>query len=128
MKNVLQVASAHAEWLAHRRVAIAANVANANTPGYGAQDIAPFAAMLDRATVHSAGSPVRSHPRHLAGAAPGQAGVEAVAGQSREMFHSGNSVNIDEEMLKAGQVTQQQSLNAGIVRVFHRLLLTSVKG
>ncbi|MGO9391343.1 flagellar basal body protein, partial [Rhodoblastus sp.] len=44
--TLFSLASQNANWLATRQVTIASNVANANTPGYRAQDVAPFNAVL----------------------------------------------------------------------------------
>jgi|SRR5271165_3737802 len=45
---------AWAQWLSVRQTAIAGNVANANTPGYRAVDIQPFAAVLDASPIEMA--------------------------------------------------------------------------
>ena len=124
-KNIFQAATLHSEWLAHRRTAIASNVANANTPGYQVRDIASFSlelAAADASIVLSS-----THTRHQQLAVNSAAAAEGEDGVSREGHHSGNNVNLDEEMMKAGQVAQQSALNAGVVRAFHRLLLTSTK-
>jgi flagellar basal-body rod protein FlgB len=45
-----------------------------------------------------------------------------------EVLHSGNSVSLEQEMIKAGDVNRDFSLNINIVKAFHRMLLASVKG
>jgi flagellar basal-body rod protein FlgB len=45
-----------------------------------------------------------------------------------EVLHSGNSVSLEQEMIKAGDVNRDFSLNTNIVKAFHRMLLASVKG
>ena len=47
---LFEVGSQKAQWLSARQTAIAANVANANTPGYHAVDIQPFSAVLELVT------------------------------------------------------------------------------
>lgn len=124
-RNIFQAAAAHSDWLAHRRTAIASNVANANTPGYRVRDTAAFSLELGAAEASIGMS--ATHPQHQRIAVKSAAGVQDDDGVSREGHHSGNNVNLDDEMLKAGQIAQQSALNAGVVRAFHRLLLTSTK-
>ena len=40
---------------------------------------------------------------------------------------SGNSVSLEQELLKAGDVNRAYALNSGVVKAFHRMLLASVK-
>jgi flagellar basal-body rod protein FlgB len=46
---------------------------------------------------------------------------------SWDVVHSGNSVSLEQEMVKSGDVNRDYSLNAAIVRSFHRMLLSSAK-
>ena len=48
---LFDIASSHAQWMSLRQAAISSNVANANTPGYKAQDIEPFNKLLDAKVV-----------------------------------------------------------------------------
>jgi flagellar basal-body rod protein FlgB len=41
--------------------------------------------------------------------------------------HSGNSVSLEQEMLKAGDINRDYSLNTAIVKSFHRMFMTSLK-
>ena len=45
---LFDLASRQAQWLAARQTTISGNVANANTPGYRARDVEPFADVLDK--------------------------------------------------------------------------------
>ena len=58
---LFEVGSQKAQWLSARQTAIAANVANANTPGYHAVDIQPFSAVLDSSPIELA----TTNPAHL---------------------------------------------------------------
>ncbi len=79
---------------------IAANIANAETPGYAARKL-DFEADL-RAAIERPASPVRqSHPKHIP---VGAGGIDAVRGslsmqRSDNPAGDGNSVSVDEEML-----------------------------
>ncbi len=77
----------------HRHAAIAANIANADTPGYRAVDVT-FARMVERAGLRLA----TTHPGHRQPArwAPREAVVPAGGLPRRD----GNDVDIDREMVK----------------------------
>ncbi|TIT94812.1 MAG: flagellar basal body rod protein FlgB, partial [Mesorhizobium sp.] len=49
--NLFDLATRQSQWLAVRQSAIASNIANANTPGYTANDVEPFEKVLDRTAV-----------------------------------------------------------------------------
>jgi flagellar basal-body rod protein FlgB len=40
--HLFDLASQQARWLSARHIAVASNIANANTPGYKAADVPPF--------------------------------------------------------------------------------------
>ena len=43
------------------------------------------------------------------------------------MVHSGNSVSLEQEMLKAGDVNKDYSLNTAIIKSFHRMFMSTAK-
>ncbi len=123
--SIFQLASQKASWLADRQAAIARNVANANTPSYQAADVAPFERALQATALTSS----LTHQAHFHGSRPQAfhpAGDETEAGQDGS--HSGNTVNLEQEMLKANDVRGAFALNAGVQKAFHRLTLASAKG
>ena len=67
-------------------------------------------------------------PGHLAigGTTPGAAGLTEGASWATKV--SGNAVTLEAELLKAGEVGRTYSLNTAIVKAFHRMLMTTVKG
>ena len=119
------LASQRTAWLANRQSVVAENVANVNTPGYTSKEITPFEEVLENTRL----SQMVSNPMHQA-ASTGRSGPgsEAVEGQSWDVKHSGNSVTVEQEMLKAGEVSRDYALNTSVVKSFHRMLLMSVKG
>ena len=44
-----------------------------------------------------------------------------------DVLYSGNSVNLEQEMIKANDVNRAHSLNINIVHTFHQMLLSAVK-
>ena len=117
------LAASQASWLAARQTTIASNVANANTPGYQVRDVTPFSTVLENASLSLAST----HPAHI-DPSSGLAPTEKVSkSDSWEVFHSGNSVALEQEMMKAGQVNQDYALNTTIVKAFHRMVSMSAK-
>ena len=117
------LASRHAQWATTRQAAIAGNIANANTPGYKAVDTEPFSALLDK----SGASIARTSSRHLDVSGASASATKTTAGGGWETSSNGNTVSLEQEMLKADEVQRAFSLNNAIVRSFHRMILTSVK-
>jgi flagellar basal-body rod protein FlgB len=121
---LFQLASSQARWLELRQSTIAANVANVNTPGFKARDVEPFNKILDAMPVKLA----VTSPSHIQLSAAETDTRSTAKKQSWEVVHSGNSVSVEQEMIKAGDVNRDYSMNAAIVRSFQRMLLSGVKG
>ena len=120
---LFELASSQARWLELRQSTIAANVANANTPGFKARDVEPFNKVLD-------GMPVRlamTSPAHMQLSAVDTDTRATAKKDSWEVVHSGNSVSLEQEMVKGGDVNRDYSMNTAIVRSFHRMLLSGAK-
>ncbi len=121
--NLFALATQQSRWLAVRQSAVAGNVANVNTPGYVAVDVEPFEKILDQTAVRLAAT----QSGHLTGRA-GEAGF-GVRQQAAEpsLLPSGNSVGLEDELLKAGEIRRQFELNTAIVKAFHRMLMMTSK-
>jgi flagellar basal-body rod protein FlgB len=120
---LFELASSQAKWLELRQSTIATNVANANTPSYRARDVEPFNKVLD-------GVPVRlatTSPSHIQLSASETDTRTRAKKDSWDVVHSGNSVSLEQEMLKSGEVNRDYSMNSAIMRSFHQMLLSSVK-
>ncbi|MEW5422235.1 flagellar basal body rod protein FlgB [Amorphus sp. 3PC139-8] len=113
----------HAEWASVRQATISANIANADTPGFKAKDIEPFAAALDKTRLTMAAT----RPGHIGVEATALGTSEAGKAESWDITHSGNSVSMDQELAKAAEVQRVYSLDTSIARSFHRMFLTSVR-
>ena len=118
------LAARQADWLAARQRLISENVAQADTPGYQARDVKPFADLVasgaPRFAVTSRG--------HMTPDPTSSAAIRTGVGQSWDVKHSGNSVSLEQQMSNAGEVRTAYGLNVGIVRAFNRMLLASLKG
>ncbi|MBX3531281.1 MAG: flagellar basal body rod protein FlgB [Rhizobiaceae bacterium] len=122
--TLFDLASQQAKWLSVRQSAVSGNIANANTPGYKAVDVQPFERLLDNRAV----TLVSTNPQHLSGPGGGEAAfqVSEIEPSGPEM-PSKNTVTLEEEMMKSGEVRRGFELNTAIVKSFHRMLMMTTR-
>ncbi|MBI1867231.1 MAG: flagellar basal body rod protein FlgB [Methylocystis sp.] len=111
-------------WLSARQALVAQNIANANTPAYRAVDVMPFAKVLD----HSALQMASANPMHLQMSASDANPVSSKEKETWEVSYSGNSVSLEQEMMKSGDIRGAFSLDTSIMKAFHGMWLASVRG
>ncbi|WP_114375049.1 flagellar basal body rod protein FlgB [Elioraea thermophila] len=119
---LFRLAEQRLAWLDRRQEVLAQNIANADTPGYAARDVQPFARFLARA---GAMAPLRTHPQHLpitVSAAPA-ARAERLAAERTPV---GNAVQIERELMKVAETETHHSLTLGLYRGFAGLLRTAL--
>lgn len=121
---LFSIASQRVHWLAARGSALSNNIANADTPGYRARDVAPFEAALAAAAL----VPARTTAAHLSPDGPTDRRFELTPRDADTAKHSGNTVSVETELTRLGEVRSQHSLVTGIVGAFHRMLVSSSKG
>ncbi|QBR70696.1 flagellar basal body rod protein FlgB [Beijerinckiaceae bacterium] len=122
--HLFELASQRTRWLSARQIAVAENIANANTPGYKAADVVPFEAVYNGTRLSMAATSTA----HIGVDPMAPEDVSVKDGPAWEVTHSGNSVGLEQELLKAGEVTTAYSLNRGVVKAFHQMLIASLKG
>jgi len=105
MSEIFDIASQYARHLATRQGLIANNIANANTPGFTPQDAMPF-------SIDNIGSAKMEN---------------SVDRPQAETLHSGNGVDLDQELHAAWEVTRNYTLNNAITKAFHRIALATIK-
>ncbi|WP_019996962.1 flagellar basal body rod protein FlgB [Aureimonas ureilytica] len=118
------LSSTRADWLSQRQAVVAENVANANTPGYRAKDVSAFSTVLETTKLDLAASSAN----HLVASAGREFGVDAARQTPWDVTHSGNSVSLEQEMLKAGEISRDYALDTSIAKAFHRMYLSTLKG
>ncbi|MBS0242881.1 MAG: flagellar basal body rod protein FlgB [Proteobacteria bacterium] len=124
--ELFNIAAQHRAWLADSQSKIAENIANASTPGYRAQRPHAFAAALEAA---QAAQPAKTNARHIDLGSPAALSPSTTEeDESVDATHSGNSVDVDKEMLNAGEVRAGYALNTSVVKAFNRMQQASVKG
>jgi flagellar basal-body rod protein FlgB len=103
-------------YLSDRQKLIAENVANANTPGYKPHDLKPFSfqAQVQAQATGSAGSMAVTQPGHITPPQVRSAtAAKPVATKDSETTLDGNSVVLEEEMLKMGQARMEYDAAIG---------------
>lgn len=116
LTRMAQTLAAHA---GARMGVIAKNVANADTPGYRARDVADFASIYD-----SGGALRTTRPGHI-GATPGRATPEIVAGSGAEA-PNGNDVSLEMEMVKSAAARQDHEMALSIYRATSGVIRASL--
>ncbi|MGO4707368.1 flagellar basal body rod protein FlgB [Microvirga sp. 2MCAF38] len=121
---LFDVASRQAQWLSVRQATISGNIANANTPGFKALEVESFADALDKTQLKM----VATESGHIGYDTAQVRSAKIKKADSWDILHSGNSVSLEQEMAKADEVNRAHSLNTGIVKAFHRMVLSAAKG
>lgn len=122
--HLFTLASRQADWLSMRQTAVAQNVANADTPKYRAVDVSPFSDVLDQTRLELAVT--RNGHFDIKGIEIDATSVRKA--DAWEVTHSGNSVSLEQEMIKAGEIHTSFSLNRSVVGAFSRMLSSALKG
>ncbi len=118
-----RLASERTSYLSARQSLIAQNVANVNTPGYRAVDLKPFSATLQEAAVAMA----VTNPAHITPTAQELDPPKPVENDGGEATISGNSVNLEGEMVKLGEVGRDYLEANGIKKIFHQMFMQALK-
>lgn len=111
-------------WLEQRQAVLAETIANADTPGYRPQDLAPlsFAETLEGGTARL--RPAASDPRHLGGGEDG-GGAPAktvMAQRTYEVAPAGNAVDLEEQMAKVSETLLAHNLTTQLYRKYLNLV------
>jgi flagellar basal-body rod protein FlgB len=111
---VLGMLRTRMQWAQARQGLISENVANADMPGFKPRDLVE--PRFDRATgalASGSTSLALTSPAHLAPAEQG-GGAEAKRAKGFEIRPSGNGVNLEDEMMKAGDNQSDYQLAASL--------------
>jgi flagellar basal-body rod protein FlgB len=115
--NLFRLAGDRLQYLSERQSVIARNIANADTPGYVARDLAPFSfeGTLASQTGPAGGTTqslglTRTAGAHLTAAQATFGGPHVVAPSDTNEKPDGNHVSIEEQMVKAADNTNAYAL------------------
>lgn len=113
---ILSALRTRLEWLSERQKLLSENIANADTPGYRARDLKPvdFHKLLKR---QSASELVLTNRMHIKGGLDAQNfKFKPENSDVYEVNPSGNSVSIEEQMVKLGETQMEYETATGIYR------------
>lgn len=120
--DVMNMARAMTGHAAQRQTVVARNIANADTPGYLARDVTPFADSYQA----MAPGPLRgTSPRHLTDPF-GSSGIARILADEAEISPNGNSVSLETEMVKTAELRSEHEMSLGIYRSALDILRTSI--
>ena len=115
------------EWLNARQSVLSQNVANADTPGYLARDMKPvdFEDILKGETQASP-TLALTDPRHISVGSGATASFENVDSPDTESNPTGNTVSLEEEMIKVADTQGQFAAATGLYAKAMGMLRTAV--
>ena len=123
--NVFKIAYSMATHAGKRQALVSENIANANTPDYLSKDIKPFKEVY--AAGDSQGDMIATRASHLNGADSN--GFDwAVQIDDSYIDPNGNSVTLEEEILKGVDAKRQHDRALAIYRSSMTILRTSLGG
>jgi flagellar basal-body rod protein FlgB len=111
--DLFDLADQRLAWIDRRQGVLAQNIANANTPGYVAKDLQPFAQTLAQAMPGLA----LTDARHLTGS--GSAGRTDPMLRPAERAPDGNGVSMQQELTKVANTEDAQAL---VTNLYHKYL------
>lgn len=125
--SIVNLAKNKLDYLTERQKVVATNIANADTPGYVAQDVEEpnFAAMVKNSLSPQMKMTV-TNPKHMA-AAPIQGGMYKIYTPKPDtaLTIDGNGVNIEDELNKASQVKSEHEKVLTIYNKYKSMLQTA---
>ena len=120
--DTLRMASALTSHAAERQKLIARNVANADTPGFRSRDLAGFS---DSYRAQDATGMRAARPGHLTGFGWGGS-AQRVMDDGGEPAPNGNTVSLEEEMVRIAGARRQFDLSLAVTRSSLSLIRTSI--
>lgn len=112
--EILDLAQALANHASGRQNVVATNIANADTPGYQAHDVVAFAESYAKAGDDFA--QLATRPTHIhADPSSANSTIQTVIDRA-EQSPNGNSVSLEQEMIKAVELQHQYDMALGVYR------------
>jgi flagellar basal-body rod protein FlgB len=116
-------------WLSQRQVVLSQNVANGDTPGYQAKDLQPFDFKKELAGAGLRLQAKRTDAAHLASGGSDGGNRRALAAADKyEASPQGNTVVLEEEMLKISDTQMDHSMIANLYRKQMGMLKMAIGG
>ncbi len=126
--GLLKALTAKMDFLDQRQRVIAQNVANADTPKYQPRDLLPvdFGRVLKNATGETLVRPETTHARHMPSPNKIDDPKNREQKQVYEVAPAGNSVILEEQMIKAAKTNMDYSLMTGLYQKNIGMIRTAI--
>ncbi|MBT5430662.1 MAG: flagellar basal body rod protein FlgB [Rhodospirillaceae bacterium] len=119
-------------WVGQRQQVLSHNIANANTPKYKSRDIEEFdfqrVLRNHSSATRESNQLKRTHRMHLSGHNGSAAANASVKTKSYETSPDGNSVILEEQMVKMNEAAVQHSTMVGLYRKHLSMIKLVVRG
>jgi flagellar basal-body rod protein FlgB len=128
--DMFRISGARMRQLAERQNVLAQNIANADTPHYRARDVKPFSFNSTLLRQQPGLAPLHltaTRPGHL-GAPNGAANIVADRAYAYSEDPDGNTVNLEEQMVKQADVAKAYDLTTLVYKRGTALLRSAVGG
>lgn len=125
--SIVNIAKNKLDYLSERQKVIASNIANANTPGYLAQDVQEpdFAGMVKNSVSQSLPMTV-TNPKHMTAAPIGGGAYRVYTPQPDEALTiDGNGVSIEEQLNEASKIKGEYERTLTIYNKYKTMLKTA---
>jgi flagellar basal-body rod protein FlgB len=122
--ELFQTAHKRMKWLASRQQVISENIANSDTPGYLAKEVDDFDRYMDNARTTGIRT---TNPKHISGGRVGEIGTR-VDDEAWEVSPNGNSVSVEQQSIKAAEVSNQYGMVTNLYKKSLNLLAIASSG
>jgi len=130
--KLFQAMGQNMDWLSQRQRVLSQNVANADTPNYVANDLKPqnFASLVRRSAMAGEHSMhlAETTSGHIAGSKPKGLYRSADDRNAYEITPTGNSVTLEEQMLKISETSENYKLTAQLYKKYTGMMKLAVRG
>jgi len=126
---LLSLLKSRMTWLEARQNVLSQNVANADTPGYAAHDLKPmdFESLVKNASGGGFNTGLMTtDARHIAIAPSGPNGFDSAAAPDIEANPLGNSVSLEQEMIKVSDTQAQFQAATNLYSKAIQLMRTAI--
>jgi flagellar basal-body rod protein FlgB len=127
--SIFAMLKSRLSYLADRQQVIAQNVANSDTPGFTPKDLQPFTLPGHGGAAGALApiTPTLTSPMHLAAPMTSSAATKPVASPDSETTLNGNSVVLEDEMMKMSQARMDYDAAVAFYQQSMQLLTTAAK-
>ena len=123
--QIFRMAQAMAVHAGKRQAVISANIANADTPGFAAKDVAPFHTLVDEGPGQASQGMRATRVGHLNATDPARP-LEVAMREGEEADPNGNTVSLETEMIHAVDTKRQHDRALAIYRSSLNILRMSI--